>query len=286
MNETFCNDHFMNEMNFDWDNLRLFLEIARRGGLAAAANSTGKSPPTLARRMVDLERRLKRDLFRRLPRGYELTNDGADLMRQAEAVEALVMPLLQDAAAAKPLVKISAGTWVTHYLCGQASKIVTEDEFILRFISADERLDIGRREAVIGVRNERPTDANLAARKVGPVRFAVYGIPGGNLPWARVLGTTPSARWVQAQADPQNSIEVTGPRTALDLASSGHARAVLPTFVGDRVQGLSRLSPTIEDLDHDQWLVTHHEDRYLPAVRVAIDWVYTLLRDASQRHSR
>lgn len=27
-----CNVHFMNEMNFDWDDLRLFLAVAREGG--------------------------------------------------------------------------------------------------------------------------------------------------------------------------------------------------------------------------------------------------------------
>ncbi|MBL4811132.1 MAG: LysR family transcriptional regulator, partial [Rhodobacteraceae bacterium] len=39
----------MNEMKFDWDDLRLFLAVAREGGLAAAAASTGKSAPTLGR---------------------------------------------------------------------------------------------------------------------------------------------------------------------------------------------------------------------------------------------
>ncbi len=66
----------MNETNFDWDDLRLFLAVAREGGLAAASASTGKSPPTLGRRMLALERRLGLELFERLPRGYALTDQG------------------------------------------------------------------------------------------------------------------------------------------------------------------------------------------------------------------
>ncbi len=34
----------------DWDDLRLFLAVARSGGLGGASRSTGKSPPTLGRR--------------------------------------------------------------------------------------------------------------------------------------------------------------------------------------------------------------------------------------------
>ena len=66
----------MNERTFDWDNLRLFLAVARAGGLGPATRMTGKSAPTLGRRMIELERSLGRELFRRMPRGYELTDEG------------------------------------------------------------------------------------------------------------------------------------------------------------------------------------------------------------------
>ncbi|WP_051337366.1 helix-turn-helix domain-containing protein [Leisingera daeponensis] len=103
----------MNETKLDWDDLRLFLAVAREGGLAAAAASTGKSPPTLGRRMLALERRLGHDLFRRLARGYELTKDGRALVGTAEALESRILSLTTKAASSVPTVKISAGTWVT-----------------------------------------------------------------------------------------------------------------------------------------------------------------------------
>lgn len=270
----------MNETNFDWDDLRLFLAIARKGGLAAAAASTGKSAPTLGRRMVELERRLGCDLFRRMARGYDTTDEGKALLEKAEALESRILPLLAEARHAVPAVKISAGTWVTYHLCGHVPKIVGTDRIRLRFIAADEVLDIGRREAVIGVRNHRPTGIGLAGRKVGTVQFAVYSGADVEAPWARVLGKTPSAEWVQANVGTEDSIEVTSPRSALDLALAGQARVVLPTFIGDRFDALKRASPLIEALEHDQWLVTHHEDRYLPDVRRVIDRVYAILKDS------
>ncbi len=68
------------------------------------------------------------------------------------------------------------------------------------------------------------------------------------------------------------------PRNALDLTLSGETRAVLPTFIGTRFEALMQLSMPLEELDHDQWLVTHHEDRFLPEVRRVIDRTYTVLQ--------
>ncbi|MEM9627237.1 MAG: LysR family transcriptional regulator, partial [Pseudomonadota bacterium] len=139
--------------------------------------------------------------------------------------------------------------------------------------------DIGRREALIGIRNKRPEASGLAGRKIGRIRFAIYAVDGSVDIWARVIGNTPSALWVSERARDGASIEVTSPRNALDLALAGKARAVLPVFVGRRLDPLKQLSKTIEELEHEQWLVTHHEDRFMPEARSVIDNVHQILRE-------
>lgn len=269
----------MNEVTFDWDDLRLFLAVARHGGLAAAAQATGKSAPTLGRRMLSLERRLGLDLFRRLARGYDLTDDGRDLLAKAEEIESRLLPITTvDPERMMPIVKISAGAWVTHLLCSQAGEILGKGQVRLRFAAVDEIADIGRREALIGIRNARPDGPGLAARKIARVQFATYAKNKDAQTWARVIGTTPSARWVADISRDAHAIEVTNPRNALDLALAGHTQVVLPTFIGDRHAGLMQTSPVIDALEHDQWLVTHHEDRFLPQVRKVIDRIYEILR--------
>jgi len=52
----------MNETKLNWDDLRLFVAVARAGGLASAEKTTGKSAPTLGRRMLALEAYLRQDL--------------------------------------------------------------------------------------------------------------------------------------------------------------------------------------------------------------------------------
>ena len=147
----------------------------------------------------------------------------------------------------------------------------------LRFIADDAVADIGRREALIGVRNHRPNGPGLAVRKVGQVQFASYALDKTIQPRARVIGSTPSAKWVEHHAQDADMIEVTSPRNALDLALSGTARVVLPTFVARKFETLVQVSGVIDTLSHDQWLVTHHEDRFLPDVRAAIDRIYRIL---------
>ncbi|MEL7415903.1 MAG: LysR family transcriptional regulator, partial [Pseudomonadota bacterium] len=72
---------------FEWSDLKSFLAVARTGGLSAAAAESGASPATLGRRMTALESALGQRLFLRGARGYALTDEGATLLKQAEAVE-------------------------------------------------------------------------------------------------------------------------------------------------------------------------------------------------------
>ncbi len=251
----------MNEMN--WDDLRLFLAVARAGGLAGASGATGVSRPTLGRRMLTLEAALGAELFVREARGYRLTQAGQRLVQRAEAAEEALAPI----AAGQPLVKISAGAWVTWLLCRNAPRLMVAD-VQLRFIAADHHSDIARREAVIGVRNRRPHQVGLAAQQLREVRFAIYG----DGPWAAVQGPTPSAAWVATQAGAR--IEVTGARSALDLVQAGVARAVLPCFVGE-VLGLE--GQGVDALTHEQWLVSHAEARHDAPVRRVLRQVRAVL---------
>jgi len=268
----------MSETNFDWDDLRLFLAVAHHGGLAAAADASGKSAPTLGRRMLALERRLGKELFERLPRGYELTEDGRALLNRVQDIQQSIDPVLATAdGSAVRRVKISAGTWTTCLLCQHVKTIIAQDPVILQFIAADHVLDIAHREAIIGIRNQRPEHISLAGKRIGKVRFAVYAKNKSINTWAHVIGSTPSSQWLSENRGQDACIEVSHPRNALDLVQMGVAKSVLPTFIGNATKDLMRVSTEIRDLEHMQWLVTHHDDRHLPEVRRVIDRVHALL---------
>ena len=46
---------------------------------------------------------------------------------------------------------------------------------------------------------------------------------------------------------------------------------VLPTFAGERMAGLARVSEPIAELRSEQWLVSHQDARDEPPIRAALD---------------
>ena len=275
----------MSGTGLDWSDLELFLHVARGGGLARAAAATGQSPPTLSRRMRALERALGQTLFRRHARGYDLTPVGEELLQRAGGVERLVDDIRHRGGGASLPVHVSAGTWMSRFLAQNVEPLLATGARIA-ILSSESRLDIGRREALIGLRNHRPTEAGLAGRRVARVAFAPYAGKGSTeTGWLTHSGMTPSAKWVRAHHPGNIRLEVNAPHLLLDLARQGAGRVVLPCFVGDAEKGLVRVGDRIEELTHDQWLVTHDDERRLPEVRGVIDAVAALLRDNARNLS-
>ena len=60
----------------NWDDVRVFLAVARYGGLASAATSLGINHSTVARRLSGLEKGLRTKLVTRTPAGAVLTSAG------------------------------------------------------------------------------------------------------------------------------------------------------------------------------------------------------------------
>jgi DNA-binding transcriptional LysR family regulator len=72
----------------NWDDLRIFLAVARAGQILGAARRLGLNHATVSRRVGALEQELGAKLFRRLTTGSELTTAGTRLLGVAERMEA------------------------------------------------------------------------------------------------------------------------------------------------------------------------------------------------------
>lgn len=270
----------MAKTNFSWDDLQLFLFVARGKGLAEASRETGVSAPTLSRRMERLEQALGNELFQRHARGYDLTPEGRTLLSHAEEIERRILEAEDNSlrTPGKEVVRISAGSWMSLYFTQNMSELQKPtDPFRLSLISAEHRLDIGRREAVIGLRNQKPTEPSLAVRKLGNYHFAAYAAPGCSNGWIGVCVDTRSARWTRSHFCDDILLEVSAPRNALDLARFGHGRVVLPCFIGDREPDLQRIGNPIEELEGEIWLVLNNGDRHKTGPRNIIDRIVALL---------
>ena len=75
----------------NWDDLKVFLALSRKGSARAAAQELGVSNSTVTRRLDDMVHKLQAHLFDRTPDGYRLTAAGEQGLPTAEHVEELVM---------------------------------------------------------------------------------------------------------------------------------------------------------------------------------------------------
>lgn len=271
--------------------MRAFLAVIRAGSLREAAQTTGLSAATLGRRITALERASGLTLVSREASGYQLTEAGRTAIVVAERMAAAADDLERLGRARLPLVRVAAGSWMARFLAVRAASLAgTADDFAIEWVAGTERADIARREAHVGIRNARPTSRELAGRRLGTVSFAVYRRDGtedaANGDWllAGTAPLTPSAKWTLAQPG-RVAARVSDASLLLPLIAAGTGRAVLPCFVGDQEAGLVRDSEPIAELAHEQWLVAHHDDRHLPAVRRVIERIVALVGDEADRFS-
>lgn len=265
-------------MPIDWNDLRLFLAVARLGGLRASAEATGTSAPTLGRRIAALERQLGQTLFNRSVSGYALTPAGADLLARAEDVEAAMRGVSgwSEGATAGPLVRLSVGPWMASFLADRIGELwQVEDRARLEFVVTHDEVDIARRAADIDLRADRPLEPNLAQRQIGRAAHALYsgrqrinGVAAGF--FVGVSGEaarTAPARWLEAHHGDRVGIRASDTHAARALTAAGAGLTVLPCFIGDLDPRVTRLGQPIPELTCDLWLVTHTDRRQEAPVR-------------------
>lgn len=274
--------------NINWDDLQLFIAVARGGGLSAAAKAHGSSPATIGRRMLALEQAVGRPLFIRRQTGYELTADGQSLLIKARTMEdgARTIDDWLDMGGRRPLVRISSGTWTTNFLADNFARLWTPDDpFRIAFKATEAKLDIAHREVEIGIRNAPPESPNLAGRRTvtvaqAPFRARGHSHPGREEGWVAIAPedmATRSARWLAEHAEGDVVAWANSPRTLHDLVRVGVGKGLLPCFAGDRDPLLERAGDEIEELRGAQWLVMHNDDRHRAEVRTVIDRIVELV---------
>src|ERR1700741_3452038 len=107
--------------SMDWDDVRIFLAVARHGSLRAAGRALGLSQPTVGRRLAAFEKTFGGPtLFDRLPDGLRLKAVGEGLVPDGEQLELAALALERRRAAASPTlsgtVRVSVGEWAASFL--------------------------------------------------------------------------------------------------------------------------------------------------------------------------
>lgn len=285
----------------DWDDVPVFLAVARQGSLRQAARDLGISQPTVGRRLRALEHVLGNPLFERLPDGHRLTAEGAALKPIAEAMEEQALALARRGAAADVRpgpVRISAASWPAAFLArhiGGAGKPLPAPE--IELVVSSETANLARREADLAIRHGLPETGDLITAKIGAMACGLYGSADyvARHPAAATedryrlcdfVGFTDeyrhfiTMRWLAERLGPRRAA-FRAESTALqhEAIRAGAGLGFLPCYIGDADPALSRVLAPITELEADYWVIVHRDLRDAPGVRVVIDWATGLFRE-------
>jgi molybdate transport repressor ModE-like protein len=162
----------------DWDNLRIFLAIARAGQILAAAKALHLNHATVARRLDALEESLSTKLFERRTTGTVLTSAGEKLLVRVERMESEV--LQADAATVSNtingIVRIGAPDgFGTFHLAPQLARLANQHpQLTIQLVPLPRTFSLSRREADIIVTIERPKLGRAIIKKLTDYSLSVY----------------------------------------------------------------------------------------------------------------
>ncbi len=167
----------------DWDKLRVFHEVAEAGSFTHAGETLGLSQSAVSRQISGLEQNLKVPLFHRHARGLILTEQGEILYRTAHDVFsrlAATKTRLMDSrekptGPLKVTTTVGVGSiWLTPHL---PEFLDLYPDITVELLLSDRDLDLGMREADIGIRLHRPTEPDIIQRKLFTVHNHAYAAP-------------------------------------------------------------------------------------------------------------
>lgn len=290
-------------MNFDWNRARAFLVTAEEGSLSAAARALGLAQPTLGRQVAALEEELGVVLFERAGRGLELTPSGLDLLDHVRA--------MGNAAGRVSLAASGQAQQIEGSICITASEIYSAHllppivarlrevapGIEVEIVASNATVDLRRREADIAIRNARPTQPDLIARRIRDDAARLYATPGyldqiGNpetpeqLNRADFIGFDATGMMREGlnalglSLTPQNFPVITANHLVhWELAKRGVGIGIVPERIGDAEPLVRRALPDLPPLSFPIWLTTHRELTTSRRVRL----VYDLLAEALSR---
>ena len=277
-----------------WDDLKIVMAIAEAGSLSGAARRLGVSHATVFRRLGDIERRLGAKLFERSRTGYAPTPAGEDIAVSAQRIEAEVLGVERRVAGQdlRPSGTVRVTTTDT-LLAGLLSPIFaafhrSHPEISLEIAVSNQLFNLTKREADVAIRPSLAPPENLIGRRIGAIAQAVYGradtvisnvdtLDLSTTDWVGAderLAYRALDAWMAAHGiDEHCRYRVDTLMGMLMAVRDGIGVAVLPCYLCDGDERLTRIGEPIPALATDLWLLTHLDLRRVARIRAFVDFV-------------
>lgn len=160
----------------DWDDLRIFLAVARTESLSAAGKRLKIDPATVSRRIARLEEAIGARLFTKSPQGYALTEEGARLIPHAERAESALDGAREALTGPEGLqgqIRIGAPDGCANYLLPQVLAAICDANpgLEVQIVALPRLFNLSKREADMAIGVSRPTAGRLTVQKLTDYRL-------------------------------------------------------------------------------------------------------------------
>ncbi|MBI1171236.1 LysR family transcriptional regulator [bacterium] len=266
----------------DWDDLRIFLAVARTESLSAAGRGLKIDPATVGRRIARLEDAIGARLFTKSPQGYGLTEEGTRLLSHAQRAEAAVEGAAEALSGPEGLtgqIRIGAPDGCANYLLPQVLARICDANpgLEVQVVALPRVFNLSKREADMAIGVSRPEAGRLTVQKLTDYHLhlaasraylerhpVIRGV--GDLQAHRFVGYIPDMIF-DKELDYLSEIGVKAPPLAsnsvsvqLNFLRQAAGLGVVHDFALPSAPELTRVIPELISLKRAFWLIRHADD--------------------------
>lgn len=284
----------------DWDALRVFREVAETLSMSGAATRLGESPPTVSRKIDELERSLGVEVFSRSTRGVALTPAGQQVLRyvhaMAEAAEALHRETASLGTDVSGTITLGTGDGLGPYwIAPRLAQFHAEQPRVqVRMIVNDGVPDLEAGDVDVAITFTDPRHSNVISHKLGVQHYvgfaskdylAKYGKPDSLFEYHKhrcILHTSyvnQVEHWAPRMSELRKMIDfafITNSGTAItESCATGGGIGILPSYMAKLDSRLVALElPEIAPIRF--WIAYTERVRRLAQGKALIDWLRRL----------
>jgi DNA-binding transcriptional LysR family regulator len=268
--------------DMDWDDLRVFLAVARAESLSGAGRALKIDPATVGRRVARLEDAVGARFFVKGPQGYALTEEGARFLAHAERAETVMESAAEALTRPEGLtgqIRIGAPDGCANYLLPQVLARVCDANpgLEVQIVALPRVFNLSKREADMAIAVSRPEAGRLTVQKLSDYQLHLAASDTYLASHAPILGPQDLAdhRFVgyisdmifDKELDYLTAIGVTSVPLASNSVSvqlnwlrHGAGLGVVHDFALPAAPELSRVIPDQISLTRAFWLIRHADD--------------------------
>ena len=284
----------------NWDDVRIFLSVARAGQILAAARRLELNHATVGRRLSVLEEAMGAKFFDRSPGGCALTEAGRVFRGHAEAMETAMTAGRAEVGGSD--VQLSGTVRVgapdgfgTAFLAPRLWRLAERHaDLTVQLVPVPRAFSLSRREADIAITVERPAAGRLVAAKLCDYALGLYaskdylaehGAPDSLAALAghRLVGSVEDllyspqlAYYADLVAEWPSATEISSATGQTEAVAAGAGIGILHDFIASRRPELVRILPEAT-IRRSYWLVYHESARDIRRIAVTAEFIRELV---------